>query len=186
MHTQIRRLALVSAVAIAALLTVGATVASAHGGPGRGPGVRGVSTSALVTQAAKELDVTRAKLKSAIVDSAVAAINTAAEDEDIDADEAAELKEEAQDNLHVAYALSKTRTVASNLGVTTAKLNASFRAARKTLALARINRAVENGDLNAEEAAELKQELEQAKLPGYKAGRGFGGHGHHGPGGRGR
>jgi hypothetical protein len=186
MHTQVRKLALFSAVALAALLTVGAAVASAQGGPGRGPGARGASTGALVTQAAKELDVPRAKLKAAIVDSAVAAINAAAEDEDIDADEAAELKEEAQDNLRVAYGLSRTRTVASNLGVTTAKLNASFRAARKTLALARINRAVKEGDLDAEEASELKQELEQTRLPGYKAGRGFGGPGHHGPGGRGR
>ena len=177
MHTQIKRLTLFSAAALAALLTVGAAVASAHGGLGG----RGAGTGALVTQAAKELDVTRAKLKSAIVESAVAAINTAAEDEDIDADEAAELKEEAQDNLRVAYHLSKTRAVASNLGVTTAKLNASFRAARKTLVLARINRAVENGDLNAEEAAELKRELNQARLPGYKAaGRGFGRHGGHG------
>jgi DNA-binding transcriptional regulator YdaS (Cro superfamily) len=176
MHTQIRRLTIFSAVALAALLTVGSAVANAHGGPG----VRGASTGALVTRAAKELDVTRAKLKSAIVESAVATINAAAEDEDIDADEAAELKEEAQDNLRVAYHLSKTRTVASNLGVTTAKLNVSFRAARKTLALARINRAVENGDLTAEEAAELTQELNQASLPGYKAaGRGFGRHGGH-------
>jgi hypothetical protein len=177
MHTQIRRLTIFSAVALAALLTVGAAVASAHGGPG----VQRASTGALVTQAAKELDVTRAKLKSAIVESAVAAINAAAEDGDIDTDEAAELKEEAQDNLRVAYHLSKTRTVASNLSVTTAKLNASFRAARKTLALTRINRAVENGDIDAEEAAELKQLLNQARLPGYKAaGRRFcrrGGHG---------
>jgi hypothetical protein len=50
------------------------------------------------------------------------------------------------DNLRVAYALSKTRTAASNLGVTTAKLNASFRAARTTPALAKISWAVEDGD----------------------------------------
>jgi hypothetical protein len=59
--------------------------------------------------------------------------------------------------------------------VTTAKLNSSFRAARRALILARINRAVAKGDLDEEEAAELKQELTQATLPGYKAaGRGFG------------
>jgi hypothetical protein len=109
MHTQIRRLTIFSAVALAALLMVGAAAASAHGWPGVG----GASTGALVTQAAKELDVTRAKLKSAIVGSAFAAINAAAEDGDIDADEAAELKEEAEDNLRVAYHLSKTRTVPS-------------------------------------------------------------------------
>jgi hypothetical protein len=180
MHKQLTKLTLMSALALAALLTIGTAAASAHGGPGRGLGVRGASVGPLVTQGAKELGVTRARLKTAIADSAVAAIDAAAEDEDIDADEAAELKDEARDNLRVAYALSKTRSVASNLGVTTAKLNSSFRAARRALILAGINRAVASGDLDEEEAAELKEELAQATLPGYKAaGRGFGfGRGH--------
>lgn len=184
MTGQIRRLAVVTAAALAALLALGVTAASAHGGPGRGIGGGGVSLGPLVTKAASELGVTRARLKTAIVDSAVAAIDDAAEDGDIDEDEAAELKEDAQDNLRAAYELSKTRTVAAELGVTTAKLNTAFRAARKALILARINAAVEDGDLDEDEAAELRQDLEQATLPGYKSGRGFGFG--HGPGRRGR
>jgi predicted nucleic acid-binding Zn-ribbon protein len=183
MQTGIRRVTVVTAAALAALLAVGVAAASAHGGPGRGVGGGRVSLGPLVTRAASELGVTRAKLKTAIVDSAVAAIDEAAEDGDIDEDEAAELKEDAQDNLRVAYHLSRTRTVASELGVTTARLNTSFRAARKALILARINEAVEDGDLEEQEAAELRQDLNQATLPGYKSrGRGFG----FGPGRRGR
>lgn len=162
-------------LSLAALLTVGVTAASAHGRPGQGPGGRGVAIGSLVTQSAKQLGVTRAKLKEAIVDSANTSIDEAVEDEEIDADEADELKEEANDNLRVAYALSRTRIVASNLGISTAKLNSGFRAARRTLLLARIDRAVANGDLDEEEAAELKERIADVKLPGYKpAGRGFG------------
>jgi hypothetical protein len=43
------------------------------------------------------------------------------------------------------------------------------------LLLAKIDRAVANGDRTEEEAAELKERLENTKLPGYKqGGRGFG------------
>lgn len=168
---------LVAVLALAAALTVGVAVASAHGGPGNGNGLgqRGIAVGSLVTEAAKQLDVTRAKLKEAIVDSAHASVDEAVEDEEIDADEAAELKDEASDNLRVAYRLSRTRTVASNLDVSTAQLNGAFRAARKVLILAKIDRAVANGDLTEEEAAALKERVENAKLPGYKpAGRGLG------------
>ena len=168
----------VAAVSLVALLTVGSAVASAHGGK-RGGG-RGASVGALVTQAAKELGVTRAKLVTAIEDSAVARIDDAVADGDVDAEDADELKDEARDNLRAAYALSRTRTVASNLGVTTAKLNTEFRDARKALATARIDEALADGDIDAGEAAELKAELNDAELPGYKStGFGFGG-----PGGR--
>ena len=176
------RALLVAVVSLVALLTVGAAAATAHGGK-RGPG-RGASIGALVTQAAKELGVTRAKLVTAIEDSAIARIDDAVADGDVDADEADELKDEVRDNLRAAYALSRTRTVASNLGVTTAKLNAGFRDARKALAVARIDAALADGDIDAARAAELKQELNAADLPGYKAiGFGFG---HDGPGGHGR
>jgi hypothetical protein len=176
-----RKVTLLVVVAVAALLSVGATTASAHrGGPGHG--FRGASASALVTEAAKQLGITRAKLVDAIEKAAVARIDEAVEDEDIDADDAADLKEEATDNLRYAMAISRTRTVASNLGITAAKLNTEFRDARKALILARINEAVADGDLEADEAAELKEDLEDADLPGYKPGFGdgfgfgFGGH----------
>ena len=182
-----KRLTLLAVMSLAVLMTVGAATASAHrGGPG-GPRARGVKVGALVTEAAKQLDVSRATLRAAIVASATAEIDQAVEDEDIDADEAAELKEEAADNLGLAYRLSRTRSVASDLGITTGKLNSGFRAARKALILKRIDAAVEDGDLSDEEAAELKEELADAKLPGYKpAGRGFGIGFGEGPGHRGR
>jgi polyhydroxyalkanoate synthesis regulator phasin len=166
-----RKLA-VLVISLSALLAVGATAANAHRGPGHG--ARGVGASSLVTQAAKQLDVTRAKLKAAIVAAAEARIDEAVEDGDVDAEEAAELKEEATDNLSYAMRISRTRTVASELGVTAARLNAAFRAARKALIIARIDKGVANGDLTAEEAAELKDELDEEDLPGYKAGGGFG------------
>ena len=138
-------------------------------------------------RAAKQLNVTAAKLKAAIIASAVTQINEAAADEDIDADEAADLKEEAQDNLNTAYALSRASTVAKELGITTAQLNTGFRSARKALITAQIDAALEDGDIDADEAAEAKADLADADLPGYKQSRfgfhgGFGGgRGHHGP-----
>src|SRR5687767_10498435 len=184
MYSSVRRLTVLAALSLVALLAVGATTAGAHGGPGRG--FKGASASALVTEAAKQLGVTRAKLVEAIEDAAVARIDEAVEDEDIDADEAAELKEEARDNLRYAMALSRTRVVASNLGITASKLNSGFRAARTALIVERIDEALEDGDIDAEEAAELKEDLDEEDLPGYKAGGRFGGgFGFGGDGGRG-
>lgn len=169
------KLPLVAGLTLAALLAVGVATASAHGRPGQGPGVRGISIGSLVTRSATELGTTRAELKAAIVDSANASIDEAVADEELDADEADELKAEAADNLRVAYSLSRTKAVASNLEITTAKLNSAFRASRKALLLAKIDRAVANGDLTEEEAAARKERLANAKLPGYKqAGRGSG------------
>jgi len=116
----------------------------------------------------------------------LAQINEAAADEDIDAGEAADLKEEAQDNLSTAYALSRASTVAKELGVTTTQLNTAFRAARKALIVAQIDQALKDGDIDADEAAEAKADLDDADLPGYKQSRlRFGGGGfdlgHRGP-----
>lgn len=168
MSGMVRKFSLMAVVSLAALLAVGATAASAHGG--RGHRLGGASASALVTEAAKQLGVTRATLVKAIEDAAVARIDEAVEDEDVDADDAVDLKEEATDNLRFAMSISRARTVASNLGITTATLNAEFRDARKALIVARIDEAVADGDLEADEAAELKEELEDADLPGYSAG----------------
>jgi hypothetical protein len=175
MYASVRRFMVLAALSLVALLAVGATTAGAHGGPGRGGGAKGASASALVTEAAKQLSVTRAALVAAIEKAAIARIDEAVEDEDVDADEADELKEEAQDNLRYAMALSRTRAVASNLGITTTKLNSGFRAARKALIVKRIDEALADGDIDAEEAAEAKEELDEEDLPGYKAGgfRGF-------------
>ncbi len=181
MNGLMKRITLVAALSLAALLVVGVTTASAHrggpGGPRGGKGPGGASASALVTEAAKQLEVTRAKLVEAIEKAAMTRIDEAAEDGDVDADDAAKLKEEAADNLRFALAVSRTRTVAANLGITAAKLNTEFRDARRALITARINEAVADGDLEQDEAAELKEELADAELPGYKLGFGFGGFG---------
>lgn len=168
----IRRLILLAVVSLAALLTVGAATASAHGGPGHGLGR--TSATALVRDAAGRLDVTVARLTDAIEDAAVARVDEAVQDGDVDADDADELKAEARENLRLAISLSRTRVVASNLGITTARINTAFREARRALIVQRIDEAVADGDLEADEAAEQKQELADTELPGYKA---FGYHG---------
>ena len=170
MNSSMRKLALLAAVSLVGLLALGAATASAHGGGGGGcKGAGGVSASALVTQAAKQLNVTRAKLKGAIVDAAEARIDEEVASGDVDADEAADLKDRASDDLAFAIKTSRTKTVAANLGITVAALNDGFRAARKALFTAKIDKALANGDIDATEAADLKAELDDADLPGYKA-----------------
>jgi polyhydroxyalkanoate synthesis regulator phasin len=176
---------LVLAVALLATAVLGATAgtAAAH----RGPGLGKTSTTKLVNTAAKELGVTSAALKAAIQKSAAAQVDAAVEDGDVESDEASDLKDETADDLDLAYRLSRASTVASNLGITTTKLNDGFRAARKTIILARIDEAVADGDIDADQAADLKSELEDTTLPGYKQssltslglGYGFGYHGGH-------
>ncbi len=134
-----------------------------------------MSASSLVTAAAKQLNVTRAKLKTAIVDSANAYIDSEVTSGDVDESEAADLKEQVGDDLAFAIATSRTKTVASNLGITVAALNEGFSAAREALIEAKIDKALKNGDIDADQADEAKAELDDASLPGYKAvGRGGG------------
>jgi hypothetical protein len=173
-----RRLLLVTAASLAAVLGVGVVAAAAHGGPGGGdpgggPG-RGANVSSLVTAAATQLGVTRAKLVGAIQDAAGARVDAAVADGDVTADEATNLKADAQDNLSTAYGLSQTATVASKLGVTTTALNTGFRAAREALATAQIDKALAAGTITADEATAAKTKLAAATLPGYKGGLGFG------------
>ena len=61
--------------------------------------------------------------------------------------------------------------------MTTAKLNTEFREARRALYTARINAALEDGDITQAQANELKEELADAELPGYKPAFGLGGFG---------
>jgi hypothetical protein len=183
MNRSMRKLALLAAVSVVGLLTLGAATASAHGGgPGGCKGAGGVSASALVTQAAKQLNITRAKLKAAIVDAADAYIDSEVASGDVDSADAADLKDRADDDLGFAIKLSRTKAVASNLGVTVAALNDGFRAARKALYTAKIDKALANGDITADQAADLKDELDDADLPGYKVAGfdlGYGGRGEH-------
>ena len=80
-----RKLALLAAVSLFGLLAVGAATASACGGGG-GKGNGGASASAVVTAAAKQLNITRAKLKSAIVAAADAYIDSEVASGDVSCD----------------------------------------------------------------------------------------------------
>src|SRR5215208_4329754 len=173
MTKTLTKLALTVALASAAIFAAGVGPAAAHGGKRLG----NVGTTALVNAGAKQLNVTSAKLKAAILASANTRIAEALADEDIDATEAADLKDEAADNLNVAYSLSRASTVAKELGVTTTALNDGFRSARKALLLARIDAALADGEIDATQAADLKSQVNAAKLPGYKQSSlgGFGG-----------
>ena len=161
-----KRIGIITALALTGLMAVGVTTASAKGP--RGP--KGPAVSALVTQAATELKVTRADLKAAIVKSANDRVDAAVEDEDITSDEGDELKADIEDNLTVAYQVSQTRTVASNLKITTAQLNTAFRAARKALAVKAVDKALAAGDLTDQEAVDAKAAIDKKTVPGYKAG----------------
>jgi hypothetical protein len=164
-----RIVATLAAATIASLAV--AAGATAHGGRG-GARLGGASLTALVTEGAKQLGVTAARLQTAIVNSAVARVDDAVADGDIEADDAAEYKSEARSNLRFAYAISRTRTVASNLGVTTTRLNTAFRTARRNVIGAAIDAALAAGRITSDQAATLKARLAAATLPGYRYGLG--------------
>jgi hypothetical protein len=161
-----KRIGIISALALTGLMAVGVTTASAKGP--RGP--KGPSASVLVTEAATQLKVTRADLRAAIVKSAEDRVDAAVEDEDITSDEGDDLKAEIEDNLNTAYAVSQTRTVASNLKITTAQLNTGFRAARKSLAVKAVDKALAAGDITDQEATDAKAAIDKKTFPGYKSG----------------
>jgi polyhydroxyalkanoate synthesis regulator phasin len=177
MAKPLRRMLLVTSPGLVALLTVGGATAFAHGGGGGGKvrgggGLKGGAiSSSLVTEAAKQLGVTSAALRTAIDNAAKAEIDEAVTDGEIDADEAADLKERVDDSLKYAYSLSRASKVAANAGKTTAQLNAAFKAARKAVLVKQIDEAVEDGELSEDETVELKEELEDAVLPGYELSR---------------
>jgi polyhydroxyalkanoate synthesis regulator phasin len=185
MAKPLSRMTAVTCLALVALLSVGGAAALAHGGGGGGKGrggggpKGGAISASLVAAAAKELGVTSAALRTAMSTAAKAEIDEAVADGDLEAEEAAEAKARADSSLRYAYSLSRAGKVATAVGKTTAQLNTAFRAARKAALVERIDEAVEDGELDVEEAAELKEELEDAVLPGYKPsrfsfGRGFG------------
>jgi hypothetical protein len=82
MRRSVRALFPVVMVSLPVVATVGAAPAAAHGGPGGGGGA---SASTLVTEAAKQLGVTRVRLVDAIVDAAVAKLQTAVKEGEITA-----------------------------------------------------------------------------------------------------
>ena len=185
--------------ALAALvLAVGAGTAAADQGfgpglGGPGGGLKGLAASlkaksAFEADVAKRLDTTVAKIRDAQKAAAKTQVDTAREDEEITAAEAETLKGAIDDGSLPLRGLGRASDVAKALGTTTAKLNGAYREARRAQALARVDQAVKDGDLEAAEAATLKNRIEGADFPGYSGGpvlgsglRGpglrFGGHG---------
>lgn len=164
------------------VLALGVTSAFGHGGPGRG-GLFGKSSQKvdLLTPAAKTLGVSVDTLKKAILDVANAKIDKAVEDEKIDEDDAADLKDDLAANPQLAIPFTSATGVAKKLGITKAKLDDAFRSARKAAYLAKIDKAVADDTIDEDTAADLKADLEDADLPGYKQSLafrgGFGGSG---------
>jgi hypothetical protein len=177
-----KRLLALASLATLAVLALGAASSYAHGGPGGrgGPGLIGSREKVdLITPSAKTLGISVDTLKKAILDVANAKIDAAVKAEKIDEDDAADLKDDLANNPQLAIQFTSATAVAAKLGTTKAKLEEAFRAARKAAAIARIDQAVKNDRIDADDAADLKAELEDADFPGYKLsfffGRGFGG-----------
>ncbi len=184
-----RRLTLIAVVATL-VLALGAGTAVAGGGVGKrhavglfighgGGGLKGLAASiearkAFEADVAKRLGTTVAKLNDAADTAAKAQIDAAVEDDEITAAEAATLKEAIDDGSLSGKGLGRASAVAKALGTTTAKLNEAYREARRAEALARVDAAVKDGDLDADDAAALKERIEDADFPGYAAGRGIG------------
>ena len=166
-----RRLSILAAAALAAL-TVGVVAASANHGVGGGGGA--VNTSKLVTSAATQLSVSRTTLVTAIHNSADTYIASEQSAGDVSSARADDLTASADDNLDLAYRLSQTSTVASNLSITTDALNAGFAAARKAIADARVDAALAAGDITSDQATAAKAKIDAKTFPGYKAGLGLG------------
>lgn len=187
-----RMVALVAAVA-ASMLLVGAGSALAGGGGGGGGGLsqeaaRLADLAAIKASVAKSLGVTTAQLNAAIKTSAKAQIDAAVDNDDITSAEADTLKDAIDDGTLAAMRYATTSGVAKQLGTTAAKLNEAWSAAVKTQAKARVDKALADGKITADQATQMKTRIDAGTFkfgslglggPGGKHGRG----GHGGPGG---
>ena len=159
------------ALAAVAILALAATTATAHD-RGGGPGVRlgSATTSALVTDAAKRLNVTRAKLVDAIEDSARSRIDDAVADGDIRTGRRG--RPEGRRGRQPAH---RARPVADADGGVQprhhddAKLNDAFRAARKAAIRPGSRRARGRAHRQGTRGRAPKDELEDAEVPGTRA-----------------
>lgn len=97
-------------------------------------------------------------------------------------------KDDLASNPQLAVQFTSATGVARKLGTTKAKLDDAFRAARKAAYIAQIDKAVADDRIDEDTAADMKADLEDADLPGYKpslafrggfGGFGFGGFGRH-------
>ncbi|MBM3678078.1 MAG: hypothetical protein FJW96_09390 [Actinobacteria bacterium] len=165
MGTRLRTTILTAVAAIA--VAAGGTALAADGTPN--------GHTAFRDAVAQSLGVSVDTLKKAILDDAGTRIDKAVKDGDLDADEAADMKDDLAAAPERAIRLTTATGVARNLGTTKAKLDDAFRAARKAELTARIDQALKDGWIDEDDANQLNDRLAEMTLPGYKGGHSFGG-----------
>ena len=165
--------------ALALMVGVGTAMAATGGGDLKQEASRITARTSFNAAVAKSLGTTTAKLNAAIKAAAKARIDAALAADEITAAEAETLNDALADGNFPAMRLATAAGVAKQLDTTEAKLNAAFGEAHKAGAKARIDAALEAGNITEKYATELKAKIEAAVFPGFGAG-GMGRHGGHG------
>ena len=170
---------LVAAVAALALMVgVGTALAATAGGGLKQEAARISARTSFDVAVARSLGTTSAKVQAAVKAAAVARIDAALAADEITTAEAATLKEALEGGNFPGMRLATAAGVAKQLDTTVAKLNTAVGDARKAQALARVDAALEAGDITEKYAAELKEKIDAATFPGFGEG-GMGSHGGH-------
>jgi multidrug efflux pump subunit AcrA (membrane-fusion protein) len=183
--TKVRTL-LVTVTALALMVAVGSAFAAGGNGPTlKEQAAQIAGRTSFDAAVASNLGTTTAKLNAAIKAAATARINAALAAGDITADEATTLKDALADGTIPAIRLATAATVAKELNTTEAEVNAAYASAQKAQAVARVDAALEAGQITEAYATELKTKINAATFPGFGAGPGDGHHGRGGPGGPG-
>jgi hypothetical protein len=182
------RLLLATAASLALVVGAGAAFAATGSDDLKQAAQRLAGRSTFDASVAKNLGTTTAKLKAAIASAASDRIDAALAADEITSAEATALKEALQDGEIPAAHLALPADVAKALDTTVAKLNTAYSDAQKAPAKARVDAALEAGNITEKYATELKAEIDDATFPGFGGAvrvhheRGFGGHGPDGPG----
>ena len=166
-----------SSIAVLAVLALAATTATAHDrGGGRGGPLWRREQQHTRHGCGEGAQRHAGEAQGRDQDSARSRIDDAVADGDIPRDDVADLKGEVADNLQPRCPVADADG-GVELGISTTRLNDGFRAARKARFRARIDQALDDKRIDKDRADELRDELDDADLPGYKGGfGGFGGH----------
>lgn len=176
------RMVVATAAALALMVGVGTAIAASGGSDLKQEAKRLTARSSFDAAVAKSLGTTTAKLRAAVTAAATARIDAARAADEVTASEAETLKAALADGTMPAMRLATAAGVAKQLGTTEAKLDAAWADAQKSQAKARVDEALQAGNITEKYATELKARIDAATFPGF----GAGGMGHHrGPGGRG-
>jgi len=180
------RMLLATVTALALMVGVGTAFAAGGNGPTLKQQAAEITNRTTFDAAvASNLGTTTAKLNSAIKAAATARIDAALAAGDLTAAEATTLKDALADATIPAARLATAATVAKELSTTEAKVNAAYASAQKAQAIARVDAALEGGQITDAYATTLKTQINAQTFPGFGAGPGGGHHGHGGPGGPG-